>query len=181
MGPRRKTALVACLLAVGPLLVAGCGAGTSLLPGSGHGGSGTPGPRAAVIVITRWSRALVDGNVRAAARYFRLPSLFSNGPGATVEIRTLRDAERVNAALPCGAHLVSTTRDGRYVNALFRLSDRRGPGGGLGACGSGTGGTARTDFLIRDGRIVQWVRAPDRPGDNSSPQNAPSSAGAPVV
>src|ERR1019366_8619235 len=67
-----------------------------------------------------------------------------------------------NETLPCGAKLISASRLGRYVNALFRLTDRPGPGGG--GCGSGAGQTARTDFLIADGRILEWIRAPDQPG-----------------
>ncbi len=55
---------------------------------------------------------------------------------------------------------------GRYVNAPFRLTNRPAPGG-VGGCSSGTGATARTNFLIPDGLIVEWVRAPDEPGDNS--------------
>jgi hypothetical protein len=66
--------------------------------------------------------------------------------------------------LPCGARLLATQRNGRYVNALFRLTDR--PGSRCDAPGA----TARTDFLIEDGRIAEWIRAPDRPGD---PERAP--------
>ncbi len=62
----------------------------------------------------------------------------------------------------------------RYVNALFRLTDRSGRGG-QGGCGSGTGSTARTNFLIENGHIVQWLRAPDEPGDNGSPRRPPGS------
>ena len=62
-----------------------------------------------------------------------------------------------------GARFISADQRGAYVNALFRLTERPGPGGG---CGSGTGQTARTNLVIRGGRIVEWIRAPDDPGDN---------------
>ncbi len=28
---------------------------------------------------------------------------------------------------------------------------------------------ARTNFVIKGGRIVEWIRAPDDPGDNKQP------------
>ena len=38
--------------------------------------------------------------------------------------------------------------------ATFRLTERPGPG----SCGTGTGATAQTAFLIEDGEIVEWRR-----------------------
>lgn len=136
--------------------------------------SASPGvPAAVVSVITGWSDALRAGHVGLAARYFRVPSLFFVGSGAPIELRSVAQVETANAALPCGATFLSARRLGRDVNALFRLTNRRGPGGEQG-CGSGTGQTARVDFQIRDGRIVQWLRASDEPGDNGSPRTAPA-------
>ena len=48
-----------------------------------------------------------------------------------------------------------------------RLTGRPGPGGS--DCGTGAGETARTNFVIVDGRILEWIRAPDDPGDNHTP------------
>jgi hypothetical protein len=136
---------------------------------------------AAVAVIREWSDALRRGNIRGAAGYFALPSLMINGPVANgnavvINIRSRADAEAANAALPCGAKFISADQRGRYVNALFRLTDRPGPGGG---CGAGTGQTARTNFVVSRGRIVEWIRALDDPGDNAGPSgpgpNAPGS------
>ena len=98
---------------------------------------------AAVAVIRAWSDALRGGNVRGAARYFALPSVMingadSNGYALVMTIRTGAEARAANAGLPCGARFISGDQRGRYVNALFRLTDRPGPGGG---CGSGTGET----------------------------------------
>jgi hypothetical protein len=138
----------------------------------------TPGPTriaarpAAVAVIRAWSDALRRGDVRGAARYFSLPSVMINGTDASgdavvITIGTSAEAEEANASLPCGAVLLSTDQRGRYVNALFRLTGRPGVGGS--DCGTGVGSTARTNFVIVDGRILEWIRAPDDPGDNGTP------------
>jgi hypothetical protein len=123
----------------------------------------------------RASTRRIGGDVRAAARYFRIPSVFIDGPGPAITIRSLTQAEVANAALPCGAEFLSAAQRGPFVNVLFRLTGRSGPGGS--SCGSGAGTTARTNFVIRSGRISVWLRAPDQPGDNGSPTGAPSSGG----
>lgn len=129
-------------------------------------------------VIRGWSDALRRGDVTRAAEYFAVPSVMINGPDANgnavvIRIRSRADAEAANVTLPCGAKFISADQRGRFVNALFRLTDRPGPGGG---CGSGSGLTARTNFVISGRRIVEWLRAPDDPGDNGgTTQPAPSS------
>lgn len=138
----------------------------------------TPGPTgiaprpAAVAVIRDWSDALRRGDVRGAARFFALPSVMINGTDAAgdavlMPIGTRAEAEVANESLPCGALLLSTDQRGRYINALFRLTGRPGPGGST--CGTGVGQTARTNFVIMNGRILEWIRAPDDPGDNGTP------------
>lgn len=161
--------LIVLIIAVA-ISLGGCGSGSLLLHRTPDRSaikvaSGVSGGQ--VSVITGWADALRAGHVVAAARYFRIPSVFFTGSGPPVELTSLGDVEHVNAALPCGAKLISLSRHGRYVDALFRLTNRPGPGG-EGGCGSGTGQTARTFFLIGDGRILQWLRAPDQPGDNGS-------------
>jgi len=177
---------VALVLLAGSALLVGCGSQAALRPAAPRGprsgqatapaplrrpafGARGPADPAALAVIRGWSDSLRQGNLRAAARYFALPSLLINGPFTpdgepkVTAIRTFAQAVSANASLPCGAMLISAQRRGRYVNALFRLTDRAGQGGG---CGTGVGGTARTNFLIRGGRIQEWIRAPDEPGDN---------------
>jgi hypothetical protein len=122
-----------------------------------------------VAVIRAWSDALRRGDVRGAARYFAVPSVMVNGTDASggalvIAIDTHGEALAANASLPCGARLISADQRGRYVNALFRLTGRPGPGGS--SCGTGVGQTARTNFVIVHGLIVEWIRAPDDPGDN---------------
>jgi hypothetical protein len=132
-------------------------------------------------VIEAWSTALRHGDVNRAAAWFSLPSAMVNGVGANGQlsvlgIRTPAQARAANASLPCGARFISADQRGRFVNALFRLTGRPGPGGG--SCATGTGATARTNFLIADRRIIEWIRAPDDPGDNGgqapTPQPLPS-------
>jgi hypothetical protein len=171
---------LATLLVAGALTVGGCGSGSSTLLHRGHSQSFSAGgaPTDAVRVIRGWSQALRSGHVAAAAAFFRIPSVIFLGDAPPVQIRTRIDAQTANAALPCGAELISTHRVGRFVNALFRLTNRPGRGGGSG-CGSGAGETARTNFLIENGRIVEWLRAPDQPGDNGTPKAAPGQPTAP--
>ena len=163
------------LPAVLVLLLAGCASTTLLGSGrpvpaaaaaSASGRPDHPAPTAAVTVIRGWADALRRGDVRGAARYFTIPSVFVDGSGPAVRIRSLGQAEAANEALPCGAKLISATQHGPFVNALFRLTGRPGPGGGT--CGTGAGQTARTNFIIVAGRITVWLRAPDQPGDNGS-------------
>jgi len=136
------------------------------------GPTGVSAPASAVSVIRAWSDALRRGDVRTAGRYFALPSVMINGTDSSgdalvITIDTPEQAEAANASLPCGAQLVSTDQRGRYVNALFRLTGRPGLGGT--DCGGGVGTTARTNFVIAHGRIVEWLRAPSDPGDKASP------------
>lgn len=150
-------------------------AGPRALPAPGP--TGRPADPAAVSVVRAWSSALRRGDVRGAAGYFALPSEFVNGVDANgdvpvITIHTRREAAALNASLPCGALFLSADQRGRYVNALFRLTDRPGPGGG---CGSGTGQVARTNFVIAKGRIVEWIRAPADPGDNRGGNTPPGS------
>ena len=151
------------------------GAGDRVVPEPGP--TGIAARPAAVAVIRAWSDALRRGDVRGAARLFALPSLMingtdSNGDAVVITIGTTVQAEEANATLPCGAVLLSTDQRGRYVNALFRLTGRPGVGGST--CGTGVGQTARTNFVIVGGRIVEWIRAPDDPGDNGNVPTVPT-------
>jgi hypothetical protein len=151
------------------------GSGQPQLPAPGP--TGIAPPATAVAVIKGWSEALRRGNVDGAAHYFAIPSVMINGTDAgggavVITIGTLAEAEEANATLPCGARFLSADQRGRYVNALFRLTGRPGPGGS--DCGTGAGQTARTNFVIVRGRIVEWIRAPDDPGDNGAPPAVPA-------
>ena len=134
------------------IALAGCGGGGSDSDGSAGAIAGHGDP-ADVRVIDAWVTALRHGDVGAAARYFAIPSVAENGP-VLLHIRSPGDARRFNRSLPCGALLVRAETAGEFTTATFRLTERPGPG----TCGPGTGGIAKTSFVIRDGKIVQWRR-----------------------
>lgn len=131
--------------------LAGCGGG------GGGGGSSATVPGGAdpsdLAVIEGWAKALAGGDVGTAAAYFALPSVAENGP-VVFHITTRGQARAFNASLPCGARVIRAVSAGRFTTATFRLGERPGPG----SCGAGSGATARTAFVIRDGKIVQWRR-----------------------
>ncbi|HET8592983.1 MAG TPA: hypothetical protein VFL56_04915 [Solirubrobacterales bacterium] len=112
----------------------------------------------AVEVIREWADELRAGDVEAAADRFEIPSIVQNGTPPL----PLTDREEVvafNESLPCGAELVEAERSGRFVVATFELTERPGPG----ECGAGLGETARTAFVIHEGRIAEWRRVADEP------------------
>ena len=161
--PARFALLAAAMTLAALPAAVGCG-------GSGGSNSTTtlslPPGHADVLVIGNWVDALRAGHVQVAAGYFAIPSVVENGtPPQMIETRA--DAVAFNRSLPCGAKLVKAKPEGRYIAATFRLTERPGPG----ACGSGVGQLARTAFVIRDGKIIQWRRLP----------NPAPSPGGPVV
>jgi hypothetical protein len=169
------------LVAVAGIALFGAGCGSSAHTARTSTASRTTPASAdasAVAVIRAWSIALRRGDIDAAARYFALPSEFADGGGDFLSIRNEAEARAANATLTCGALLISTARRGRFVSALFRLTNRPGPDGG---CGSGAGQLARTDFIIAHGRIVDWFRAPTTGGGAPTAPAAPSGGGGPVV
>ncbi len=112
-------------------------------------------------VIEGWVEALSDGDVEAASDYFAVPSVAQNG-SAPLTLRSHDAVTAFNRSLPCGAKLVRARPAGRFIAATFRLTDRPG-----GSCGSGAGELARTAFVVKDGKIVQWRRLPDPQDDGS--------------
>lgn len=140
------------ILALATALLASCGGG-----GEGGSESSLPPGHEGVVVIEGWVETLARGDVEGAAGYFALPSVVENG-AAPVTLRSRDDAIAFNRSLPCGAKLVRARPEGRFIAATFRLTERPG-----GDCGSGAGQVARTAFVIRDGKIVQWRRLPNPP------------------
>lgn len=166
--------------------LAGCGGGsgddgkparpTLTTPKAGEGDAelepgGTParprtGPvtKADEAVIRGWADALRRGDIERAARYWRVPAIAANG-NQPFRLVTRPAVRQFNAGLTCGARLESVERDENYVLATFRLTNRRDRPG---ACAQGAGNLARTLFLLRGGKIVQWIRASDPPSGSSS-------------
>jgi hypothetical protein len=156
----------ALLAGVSALVVAGCGTNrpavteTVAVPAAHAPREHGPAPDSATRVIRGWSDTLRHGDVDGAARYFAVPSIVQIQPGDPAQrITQRRQAVVFQTILPCGARLISARVEGRYVNALFLLTDRPG------ATCDAPGATARTAFLIRRGKIVEWRRRPDEPGD----------------
>ncbi len=160
--------LLAAVAAVA-IALAGCGGGGSDTTISGESGASEDVPGNAdpetVGVIRGWVDSLRRGDVEKAADYFAIPSVAENGP---ILIRITNHARAVafNRSLPCGARLTRAETAGRFTTATFRLTERPGPG----SCGPGTGATAKTSFVIRDGKIVQWRRV------GATPEPAPGEA-----
>jgi hypothetical protein len=159
---RRLTGVLAALA----LGVAACGGdddGDRPRAAASPSPSATPAPEseapdpADVEVVRAWADTLRSGDARAAARYFAIPSLVSNGT-PPIKLETRAEAEFFNLTLPCGAKLIDTepAPHGFFI-ATFRLTERPGPG----ECGSGTGETARTAFRVRDEHITDWLRVRD--------------------
>lgn len=125
-------------------------------------------PAAEVRVVRAWLDELSRGQVARAARRFALPARFQNLASIAL-IRTRTQAEAITASLPCGAHLTRTGAAGGYVVYEARLTNRPG-----GACGVGVGDVVRGAIRVRDGRITEWYRLPDRsrsprPGASDGP------------
>jgi hypothetical protein len=136
-------------------VLAGC------LASCGGGGdsdqSSLPSGHEDVAVIENWIDTLSNGNVKGAADYFAVPSVAANG-AAPVTLRSRVDVLAFNRSLPCGAKLVRARPLDRFIVATFRLTQRPG-----GACDGGAGQLARTAFVIRGGKIVEWRRLTNPP------------------
>ncbi|GAC1435564.1 MAG: hypothetical protein NVSMB51_05240 [Solirubrobacteraceae bacterium] len=152
------------LLLLAALFAAGCGSA----------GGGDP-----VGTVRAWSQALTRGDQVAAAALFAIPSIAQLDPtGPAGRIGARADARALDESLPCGARLLDARPRGRYIDALFLLTRRPG------ASCDGPGATARVAFRISDGKIAEWRRIADEPGDAArgtapAPARPPGSTGSP--
>jgi hypothetical protein len=107
-------------------------------------------------VIKGWADALRAGHVNAASSYFSIPSLVFNDAQAFLTTRA--QVVGFNRTLPCGARLLSARRGPQHaVVGTFRLTERPG-----GDCGTGVGGLAAVQFVVRRHLIIEWLRADDQ-------------------
>src|SRR3954447_16056561 len=147
------TRILGALSVLALLALSACGGGGSTGTTDSTTTIGGNADPADVEVIDGWATSLRHGDVDAAADYFAIPSVAENGP-ILVRIKSVDDARQFNQSLPCGARLSGAAPAGEFTTATSRLTERPGPG----SCGPGKGGVAKTSFVIRDGKIVQWRR-----------------------
>lgn len=166
--------VVAALVAIAAVLVLASGGGGSPAsrPTAATGGCpvvpapneiGLPPPASgpadarATVTVCRWAAAEARGEFAKASELFALPALIEtpvNGGQVSVERAAHRsDVVNFNAGLPCAAVPLRSVAVSAYTVVSFRLFARRG-----GAACSGIGNVA---FIVRDGLIVAWLRAPD--------------------
>jgi len=163
--PRMRLRPLAILLPAVALLAGGCLGGDENEPRARveaeTGMSGVPSPEStpeagAEDVIRDWADTLRRGDVEGAAEYFAVPATVANGT-PPLKLKTRAEVEFFNRTLPCGAQVIATEAAPHgFVIATFRLTERPGKG----RCGTGTGATARTALLVRDGHITDWLRVP---------------------
>ena len=168
---RSRILPVLCVL---PLL-AGCGGG------GGDTSTATTGTRtvhlaggantADVEVVRQWADSLRQGDVAAAAKLFALPAKVANGT-PLLTLKTRSQVRVFNTALPCGARLTTVSAHHGYLIAVFRLTDRSGPGA-IKSC-PGKGNRAATAFKIVKGHIAEWRRVL-LPSEKGSATPAPGS------
>jgi hypothetical protein len=178
MRPILSLACAGCVLALAACGGGGGGDDTRLdltTPGADEPRSGEqerqaepaarPVDKADIRVVRKWSDALRRGDVRAASRYFALPSVVANGT-TPIRLDSRGDVRFFNRTLPCGAKLIGTeTAVNGFFFATFRLTERPGRG----SCGAGAGQTARTAFRVRDNLITDWLRVPEDEPEPSTP------------
>jgi hypothetical protein len=127
--------------------------------------------RASVRVIARWLRVLRRGEEARAARFWATGAKFQNAtPVLTID--TPIEKLAIQKSLPCGARIKTAGGPAPFVVLVFVLTERRG-----GNCGSGVGHTARGAIRVSGGRIIEWYRLPDDPGQNQ-PDAAVTEGGA---
>ena len=155
---------IAAVALLGAIAIAGCGSDSkeqANVPGGADADS--------VRVIQQWADELRAGNVDAASDRFAIPAIVQNGT-LPLRLTDRQEVKEFNQSLPCGAKLTEAVAAGHFTIATFELTERPGPG----ECGSGVGETAKTAFVIHDGRIAEWRRVVDQD------QGAPPATG-PVV
>jgi hypothetical protein len=180
-----RSALVGLVVAAALAVVVGAGCGgrgssSSGLSGS-RGGAGAGAAHvqgnadaASVRVIGAWASELAQGRLQAASRLFALPSRVQVSVDSQVfTLRRRADVLAFESVLPCGAKLLRADRRGRFVNALFLLSNRANS-----PCDA-PGASARVAFVVRGGLITEWLRAPSEPSDPGT-QAAPAPGAPPA-
>jgi hypothetical protein len=123
-------------------------------------------------VIADWAAAVRRGNATKAAGFFDLPAIVYQPGHDALQVNTPQIAEAFNASLPCGAKLLGTNPDGRYVVATFVLVKSQA------APCTGAGELARVGFVFGDTRhprqFTEWWQVPDKPDSRTGPEKRPT-------
>jgi hypothetical protein len=122
-------------------------------------------------VIAQWAAAVRHGEAGKAASFFDLPAIVYQPGHTALQVNTPQIAAAFNASLPCGAKLLTTNPDGRYVVATFVLIKRDQ------AC-PGEGSLARVGFVFGDQRhprrFTEWWQVADKPDSKVGPDRRPT-------
>ncbi len=122
-------------------------------------GTGRADP-ARLRVIRTWVRELREGDIGAAARTFADGALVQNGTPVVRQRTYAQRRQFIDEGFPCGARVAGASGARRSFTIVeFTLTARVG-----GSCSGPGGGSARAAIRVRDGRITEWYRLPDRPG-----------------
>ncbi len=123
-------------------------------------------------VIANWADAVRRGDVNTAAAFFDLPAIVYQPGHTALQVNTPQIAAAFNASLPCGAKLLGTNPDGRYVVGTFVLVSV-----GKAKCAS-EGDLARVGFVFGDKRhprrFTEWWQVGDQPDAKTGPAKRPS-------
>jgi len=122
------------------------------------GGHGSASP---ANVTRAWSQALNTGDNERAAKLFAPNAQVVQG-GTSIRLRTLADAIRWNASLPCSGRILEVETRGHEATATFELGNRT-----TSACDA-PGATASAIFDVRDGKIVLWHQIASAPSDGGA-------------
>ncbi len=121
-------------------------------------------------VIADWAAAVRRGDADEAADFFDLPAIVYQPGGMALQVNTPQIAAAFNASLPCGAKLLATNPEGRYVVATFVLVKRDT------ACPE-KGSLARVGFVFGDERhprrFTEWWQVPRTPDSKVGPEKRP--------
>ncbi len=123
-------------------------------------------------VIAHWADAVRRGDPDRAAGFFDLPAVvYQPSLRSALQVNTPQIAAAFNASLPCGAKLIGTNPDGRYVVGTFVLVSV-----GTAKC-DGEGDLARVGFVFGDQRhprrFTEWWQVQTKPDARTGPAKRP--------
>jgi hypothetical protein len=122
-------------------------------------------------VLAGWAAAVRHGQVTRATHFFSLPTIIYQASLGPVEVRSKPVADAFNRALPCGARLLRTRADGRYIVGTFVLETVKGK-----TCTTPKQ-KVRVGFVFGDPkhprRFTEWWQVADGAGATTGPEQRP--------